>query len=102
MEAIIKENKPCDCPKDKDGECIPMTELEKLKIGHKAMSNSYKLQIEKLKDLYEQQMSIIKSLRHGEEWSKCDRCPMWCPSLELVSGVDGEDEWICDYCLGGD
>jgi hypothetical protein len=48
---LKEENKePCDCPKDKDGECIPMTELEKLKIGHKVMSNSYKLQIEKLKN----------------------------------------------------
>ena len=39
---------PCDCPKDKDGECIPMTELEKMEIGHKVMKNSYIAQIKNL------------------------------------------------------
>tara|TARA_R110000823_G_scaffold1974_9_gene7953 strand:- start:1749 stop:2174 length:426 start_codon:yes stop_codon:yes gene_type:complete len=34
--------------------CDPMTELEKIKIGYDVMKNSYKLQVEKLKETIEE------------------------------------------------
>jgi hypothetical protein len=48
-QEINRMNRTCECPKDKDGECIPMTELEKLQIGYKVMKNSYITVNEKLK-----------------------------------------------------
>ena len=91
-EELEKSNyeEPCDCPKDKDGECIPMTELEKLKIGHKVMSNSYKLQIEKLKE------ELSKIDYANAHMYRCDKCEAFMDYDDAVHFT--EDVYYCQKC----
>jgi hypothetical protein len=49
---------------------------------------------EKIKDLYEKQMRVIKWGIRDNEWYKCDRCPVWTPE----GHDDLTPEFLCEFC----